>query len=104
MKKCNVCLSEFTPKNSKGNYCTNKCKQVDYRRRVAKLLLDARRVSVDKPTLTPDTISPIKEILINSKESQIADLELEMSKLGTGTYANSYKKVLEKKIYNLKYQ
>jgi hypothetical protein len=43
-------------------------------------------------------------VVDNNKESQIADLELEISKLGAGAYANSYKKVLEKKIYNLKNQ
>jgi endogenous inhibitor of DNA gyrase (YacG/DUF329 family) len=101
MKRCIVCLTEFTPKNSKGNFCTKKCKQVDYRRRIAKLLM-----SVKENTVLSSAIEPMAEVKgkVNvEKGERIAALELELSNLGNGTYANSYKKVLEKKIYDLKY-
>lgn len=42
MKKCKECGTEFTPKTKKGEFCSPSCKQKDYRKGIAKLLMIAR--------------------------------------------------------------
>jgi len=34
-KYCKECEAEFTPKNQKGTFCSAKCRQKDYRKRMS---------------------------------------------------------------------
>lgn len=48
-KKCLVCGFEFEPKNKKGVYCSSVCRQKDYRRRLALIIENGRRVNPATP-------------------------------------------------------
>jgi hypothetical protein len=50
MKNCLVCGKEFEPKNNKGVYCSQKCKQKDYRKQVAGFIKKGRGEDTIKPT------------------------------------------------------
>lgn len=42
MKKCKECNEAFEPKNPKGQFCSQSCRQKDYRKKIAELLKGAR--------------------------------------------------------------
>lgn len=49
MVKCKECETEFEPKNKKGVFCSDKCRQKDYRKSMAKLAKIARDSMVQLP-------------------------------------------------------
>jgi hypothetical protein len=51
MKKCIVCGNEFEPKNKKGVYCSQKCKQKDYRKQIAEIVKKGRSEDKVQPTI-----------------------------------------------------
>lgn len=43
MKECKQCGEEFEPKNPKGIFCTESCRQKDYRKRMGAIIKAARQ-------------------------------------------------------------
>lgn len=42
MKQCLECKAEFEPKNPKGVFCSTKCRQKDYRRKINQIVKASR--------------------------------------------------------------
>ena len=51
MIKCKECGNEFEPKNKKGVFCSNKCRQKDYRKSVNKILKQVRNNGISEKAL-----------------------------------------------------
>jgi hypothetical protein len=49
MQTCKECGAEFKAKNKKGAFCSNKCRQKDYRKNISVLIASARRNVLELP-------------------------------------------------------
>ena len=66
MKKCKECGVEFEPKNPKGIFCSNKCKQIDYRNSIKaklELLKKMQGEKVDNKEVVPPAKENVEEEL-----------------------------------------
>jgi len=66
MKQCLVCGVEFEPKNPKGVFCSNKCRQKEHRSRVNELLAEARKGKIVSVKIGKAKEQPKAEIKIES--------------------------------------
>lgn len=81
MKICKECGKEFEPINKKGIFCSNKCRQKDYRKTVSKILKAAKKIN----TTDAKTKSESKQVAIkvNAKEVELTAFQIyQRKKLG----------------------
>lgn len=64
-KYCKECEAEFTPKNQKGTFCSAKCRQKDYRKRMSDFIKIVRGLKIDLlDGLTEEAKSEIASVQI----------------------------------------
>lgn len=106
MKKCKRCGNEFTPKNPKGKFCSDKCRVYWNRGKIK--FVSTTPESYDGEKMKPNIIDePLQWLEPTPKQeinAKIIYYETEKAKLGTGSLANSMRYFYDKKIAELRKQ
>jgi len=84
MIKCKICETEFQPKNKKGVFCSAKCRQKDYRKRMSDFIKIARGAKID-----------ILDDLTETAKSEIVKVKIDDLPKVAETGAERIKRIIE---------